>query len=71
MHGTDPSGNVDPGSPYPLVGGSGTFGQTIASAGSKSWGVGLHTFTVWDVTSNKATTVVKTFKVCVKGAPSC
>ena len=64
----DPSGDVDPGSPYPLVGGvAARTAQTIASAGSKSWAVGLHTFTVWDVTSNKATAVVKTFKVCVQG----
>lgn len=71
VQGTDPSGGVDPGSPYTLVGGSGTYGQTIASAGSKSWGVGLHTFTVWDTSANKATTVVKTFKVCVHGAATC
>jgi hypothetical protein len=69
--GVDPSSASDPTSPYTLVGSSGTYGQTIASAGSKSWGVGLHTFTVWDMATNHTTTVVKTFKVCVHGAASC
>jgi prepilin-type N-terminal cleavage/methylation domain-containing protein len=67
----DPSNASDPGSPYALIGGSGTYSQTVASAGSKSWGIGLHTFTVWNVSTNSATNVVKTFKVCVHGSASC
>jgi hypothetical protein len=31
----------------------------------------VHTFTVWDITSNAATTAVKTFKVCAIGSTSC
>ena len=67
----DPSNAADPSSPYALTVSAGTFSQTVYSAGSKSWAIGLHTFTVWDATNNKATAVVKTFKVCVNGAASC
>jgi hypothetical protein len=67
----DPSAGPDPGSPYPLLANAGNYSQTVASSGSKSWGIGLHTFTVWDVSTNSATTVVKTFKVCVNGSASC
>jgi hypothetical protein len=68
---TDPTNAADPGSPYALVGSSGSYGQTVSSSGDHGWAVGLHTFTVWDATNNKATNVVKTFKVCVHGAASC
>ena len=71
VKGVDPSGVADPGSPYTLLASSGNYSQTVASSGSKSWGIGLHTFTVWDVSTNSATTVVKTFKVCVKGSVTC
>ncbi len=68
---TDPSNAADPGSPYSLLANSGNYSATVASSGSKSWAVGLHTFSVWDASTNSATTVVKTFKVCVNGSASC
>jgi hypothetical protein len=68
---TDPSSAADPGSPYSLVVSSGSYSASVNSSGSKSWGIGLHTFTVWDSTNNSATTVVKTFKVCANGSASC
>jgi hypothetical protein len=67
----DPTNSADPGSPYALTGSAGTFTATVPSNGSKSWAVGVHTFTVWDVTTNSATTVVKTFKICAKGSATC
>lgn len=67
----DPTNAADPGSPYALTGSAGTFSATVPSSGSKSWAIGLHTFTVWDTTNNSATTVVKTFKVCAKGSATC
>jgi len=67
----NPTGATDPGSPYTLLGGSGTYNATVNSSGSKSWAIGLHTFTVWDANTNNATTVVKTFKICAHGAVSC
>jgi prepilin-type N-terminal cleavage/methylation domain-containing protein len=67
----DPTNAADPGSPYALTGNAGTFTATVPSNGSKSWAIGVHTFTVWDVTTNSATTVVKTFKICAKGSTSC
>jgi prepilin-type N-terminal cleavage/methylation domain-containing protein len=69
--GTDPTGAADPSSPYTFSGSSGAYNTTVFSFGSKSWAIGLHTFRVFDVTTNKATPVVKTFKVCVNGASSC
>jgi prepilin-type N-terminal cleavage/methylation domain-containing protein len=71
VHGTDPSGGVDPGSPYSLGGSAGAYSGTVASSNQRNWGVGLHTFNVWDVTTGSATPVVKTFKVCVNGVPTC
>jgi hypothetical protein len=67
----NPSGGADPSSPYSLNMGSGTYSATVASLGSKSWAIGVHTFTVWNVSTNSATTVVKTFKVCANGSSSC
>jgi hypothetical protein len=67
----DPTNVADPGSPYPLTGSGGSYNATIAASGSKSWAVGLHTFTVQDVSTNAPTSVVKTFKICVQGAASC
>jgi type II secretory pathway pseudopilin PulG len=67
----DPSSAADPSSPYALAVSAGSYSATVFSSGSKSWAVGLHTFTVWDVNTNSATTVVKTFKVCVDGVASC
>jgi prepilin-type N-terminal cleavage/methylation domain-containing protein len=69
--GLDPTLSADPSSPYALMGSAGTFNATVFSSGSKSWGVGLHTFKIWDLTTNSATSVVKTFKVCVWGSASC
>lgn len=67
----DPTSAADPGSPYPLVGSSGAYSAVVPAAGSKSWAVGLHTFTVFDVNTSSTTSVVKTFKVCVHGVSSC
>jgi len=71
VYAVNPSGSADPGSPYALTANAGTYTATVASSGSKSWAIGLHTFTVWDTTNNKATTVVKTFKICAKGSATC
>jgi prepilin-type N-terminal cleavage/methylation domain-containing protein len=68
---TDPSNATDPGSPYTLNGSSGSYTSSIASSGSHGWGIGLHTFTVWDISTNSTTTVVKTFKVCAQGVSPC
>lgn len=67
----DPTNAPDPSSPYVLSGSTGTFTSTIASFNAKKWAVGLHTFTVFDVTTNNTTSVIKTFKVCVNSAASC
>ncbi len=67
----NPTGGTDPSSPYTLVASAGSYSQTVYSSGSKSWAIGLHTFTVWDMTNNSATTVVKTFKICAHGSASC
>ncbi|HEV7525159.1 MAG TPA: fibronectin type III domain-containing protein [Acidimicrobiia bacterium] len=67
----DPNSAADPGSPYVLGGSSGAYSAIVGSSGSKSWAVGLHTFRVFDINTNSATSVVKTFKVCVNGAASC
>jgi prepilin-type N-terminal cleavage/methylation domain-containing protein len=70
--GTSPSNTTDQGSPYALVSnGSGQYSGSILSSGQRNWAIGVHTFTVWDVTKNKATTAVKTFKVCAFGSSSC
>jgi len=71
VKGTDPTNAADPGSPYALLANSGTYTATVSSNGSKSWAIGLHTFTVWDMTNNSATAVVKTFKICAKGSATC
>jgi Tfp pilus assembly protein PilV len=67
----DPSNADDPGSPYVFTNNSGSYTATVFSNNQKGWSVGLHTFKVWDLTTNSATTVVKTFKVCVHSASSC
>jgi prepilin-type N-terminal cleavage/methylation domain-containing protein len=67
----NPTGGVDPSSPYTLLASAGTYNATVDSAGSKSWAIGLHTFTVWDTTVNSATTVVKTFKICATKSATC
>ena len=54
-----------------MTGNAGTFTGTVPSSGSKSWAIGVHTFTVWDTSDNSATTVVKTFKICAKGSATC
>jgi prepilin-type N-terminal cleavage/methylation domain-containing protein len=71
VHATDPTSSIDPGSPYALGGSAGAYSGTVPSSNQKGWGVGLHTFNVWDVTTGSATPVVKTFKVCVNGVPTC
>ncbi len=67
----DPSNAADPSSPYVLSGSGGAYSASVNASGSRGWAVGLHTFTVWDLTTNTAQSVVKTFKVCVNGAASC
>jgi prepilin-type N-terminal cleavage/methylation domain-containing protein len=67
----DPTATADPGSPYSLSGSSGSYSGTVPSNNDKNWAVGLHTFNVWDVSTGSATSVVKTFKVCVNGAATC
>jgi hypothetical protein len=71
VHAVDPNNLADVGSPYALTANAGSYTATVPSQGSKSWAQGLHTFTVWDTTTNSATTVVKTFKICAKGSPTC
>ena len=67
-----PSGTTDPSSPYALIAnGSGSYSGSVPSNGQQGWSVGLHSFTVWNVTTNTATTAVKTFKVCAIGSSSC
>jgi hypothetical protein len=68
---TNPTSAADPGSPYALTASAGTYTATVPSSGSKSWAVGVHTFTVWDNTTSSATTVVKTFKICARGSATC
>ena len=67
----DPTSSADPGSPYALGGSGGAYSGTVPSSNQRNWAVGLHTFNVWDVTTGSATPVVKTFKVCVNGVPTC
>jgi prepilin-type N-terminal cleavage/methylation domain-containing protein len=71
VHAFDPTGTVDQGSPYSLGGSGGAYSGTVPSSNQKNWAVGLHTFTVYDVSTGTTTSVVKTFKVCVNGVPSC
>jgi len=71
IKGADPTGAADPSSPYLLGGSSGSYSAVVNSSGSRSWAVGLHTFSVWDVSTGSASAVVKTFKVCVNGVASC
>jgi hypothetical protein len=67
-----PGGSADQGSPYALTAnGSGSYSGSVLALGQNGWSVGVHTFTVWDITSNAATTAVKTFKVCAIGSTSC
>jgi hypothetical protein len=67
----NPSGAADPGAPYALAGSSGSYGTTVFSSGAHGWGIGLHTFTVFDISSASSTSVVKTFKVCANGSATC
>ncbi|HTD50213.1 MAG TPA: hypothetical protein VK771_06420, partial [Acidimicrobiia bacterium] len=67
----DPSNAGDLGSPYVLAASAGNYTATVSSSGAHGWATGVHTFTVWDVTTNAATPVVKTFKVCTHGSASC
>jgi prepilin-type N-terminal cleavage/methylation domain-containing protein len=72
VRGVSPSGTTDPGSPYALIAnGSGSYSGSVASNGQQGWSVGLHAFTVWNVTTNAATAAVKTFKVCAFGSKTC
>ena len=67
----DNTNSADPGSPYVLSGSGGAYSASINSSGAHGWAIGLHTFTVWDLTTNTAQAVVKTFTVCANGAASC
>jgi len=68
----DPTAAADQGSPYTLTAnGSGSYSASVLSLGQTGWSVGVHTFTIWDITANAATTAVKTFKVCAVGSASC
>jgi len=68
----DPTSAADQGSPYTLTAnGSGSYSGSVLSLGQTGWSVGVHTFTIWDITANTATTAVKTFKVCAVGSASC
>jgi prepilin-type N-terminal cleavage/methylation domain-containing protein len=71
VHAVDPTNDDDPGSPYSLSENNGSYSATVNSDDTKGWAVGLHTFTVWDLTTNSSSAVVKTFKVCVRGSTSC
>jgi hypothetical protein len=58
--------------PYTLTNsGSGQYNGSILSTGNKSWSTGTHTFVVWDMTANLATSALKAFKVCTNGTASC
>jgi hypothetical protein len=68
----DPTNTADQGSPYTLTAnGSGSYSGSVLALGQQGWSVGIHTFTIWDITANAATTAVKTFKVCAIGSASC
>jgi prepilin-type N-terminal cleavage/methylation domain-containing protein len=67
----DNTNSADPGSPYVLSGSGGAYSASVNSSGSHGWSIGLHTYTVWDLTTNTAQSVVKTFTVCANGAASC
>jgi hypothetical protein len=69
VHGSDPFGSPDPGSPYALIGSAGAYTGLISN--NKPWAVGVHTFNVFDLTTGLATPVVKTFKVCTNGVSPC
>jgi hypothetical protein len=43
----------------------------VLANGQKGWSSGVHTFTVYDVSTASGTNVVKTFKVCVNGSAAC
>lgn len=66
------SGTADPGSPYSLTAsGAGSYSGSILSANDKGWATGVHTFTIFDLTTGSYTSVVKTFNICVSGSSSC
>jgi prepilin-type N-terminal cleavage/methylation domain-containing protein len=67
----DNTNSADPGSPYVLGGSGGAYSASVNSSGSHGWSIGLHTYTVWDLSTNTAQSVVKTFTVCDYGAASC
>ena len=65
-------GGADPNSPYTISATTpGNYSGTITSKNQKSWATGVHTFTIWDVTTGSSTFVVKTFKICAAGVPTC
>ena len=66
-------GGADPGvQPFSLIpNGSGSFSLVISSNNQKNWATGVHTFSVTDLTTGTATTVVQTFQVCAFGSGSC
>ncbi|MFM8236428.1 MAG: fibronectin type III domain-containing protein [Actinomycetota bacterium] len=66
-----PSNLADPGSPYTLTLSAGTLQGSVLALNQKGWAIGTHTFTVWNVTTNTSTGVVKTFKVCARTAATC
>ena len=61
-----------PNSPYTISATTpGNYSGTITSKNQKGWATGVHTFTIWDVTTGSSTFVVKTFKICAAGVPTC
>jgi prepilin-type N-terminal cleavage/methylation domain-containing protein len=65
-------GGADPQNNTTLTsGGGGAYSGTVNSSNKSGWATGVHAFTVWDVTTNSSTSVVKTFTVCANGAASC
>jgi hypothetical protein len=51
--------------------GGGAYNASINSQAKSGWATGVHAFTVWDVSTNSSTSVVKTFTVCAFGAVTC
>ena len=62
-------GGADPNSPYTISATTpGNYSGTITSKNQRGWATGVHTFTIWDVTTGSSTFVVKTFKICARGS---
>jgi prepilin-type N-terminal cleavage/methylation domain-containing protein len=51
--------------------GGGAYNANVNSQAKSGWATGVHAFTVWDVSTNSSTSVVKTFTVCAFGAATC